>query len=371
MYRREELIAALDRADGVRDVFAAASSRLRRLVPFDAAIWMGADPATTLPSSPTRSENFLVSGGVDGCLRQWEREFLVEDVNLYGDLAQQPVPAGGLQLATRHRPARSARYRGFLRPHGFDDELRAALRVDGAAWGLVSLFRERGRPAFDARETELLAGLSAPLGEAVRERARRDVSPGGGDLPGPGLMMFAPDGDLVSYNDDALAWLDQLPDGGGEDERGGVRLPIVVMSTLMCARAVAQRREHRPARARLRAPGSGRWIVCHASCLRDADGRIGDTALVIEAAQAAEIAPIIVQAYELSARERQITELIAQGAGTADIAARLHLSAHTVRDYVKAVFDKVGVSSRGELVAKLFAEHYAPLHLDPSGLDRV
>jgi hypothetical protein len=47
----------------------------------------------------------------------------------------------------------------------------------------------------------------------------------------------------------------------------------------------------------------------------------------------------------------------------------LHLSAHTVRDHVKAVFDKVGVSSRGELVAKLFAEHYAPLHLDPSGHD--
>jgi DNA-binding CsgD family transcriptional regulator len=27
------------------------------------------------------------------------------------------------------------------------------------------------------------------------------------------------------------------------------------------------------------------------------------------------------------------------------MAARLHLSAHTVRDYVKAVFEKVGVSS--------------------------
>jgi hypothetical protein len=33
-----------------------------------------------------------------------------------------------------------------------------------------------------------------------------------------------------------------------------------------------------------------------------------------------------------------------------------------VRDHIKAVFGKVGVTSRGELVAKLFAEHYEPTH---------
>jgi hypothetical protein len=30
-----------------------------------------------------------------------------------------------------------------------------------------------------------------------------------------------------------------------------------------------------------------------------------------------------------------------------------------VRDYLKAVFEKLGVSSRGELVARLYGEHYA------------
>ena len=39
------------------------------------------------------------------------------------------------------------------------------------------------------------------------------------------------------------------------------------------------------------------------------------------------------------------------------IAAELGLSSHTVRDHVKAIFDKAGVSSRGELVARLFSEH--------------
>jgi DNA-binding CsgD family transcriptional regulator len=48
------------------------------------------------------------------------------------------------------------------------------------------------------------------------------------------------------------------------------------------------------------------------------------------------------------------------------MAQELLLSTHTIRDYVKQVFGKVGVTSRGELVAKLFAEHYGPdLHAEP------
>jgi hypothetical protein len=43
---------------------------------------------------------------------------------------------------------------------------------------------------------------------------------------------------------------------------------------------------------------------------------------------------------------------------------------YTVRDYVKTIFEKVGVSSRGELVAKLFAEHYAPIHTEPGARER-
>jgi DNA-binding CsgD family transcriptional regulator len=116
------------------------------------------------------------------------------------------------------------------------------------------------------------------------------------------------------------------------------------------------------ARARVRTR-RGTWLVCHASLLCDADDVLTGVAVVIEPASAAEVAPIIVQAYDLTDREQQITSLIARGAGTADIAEELFLSAHTVRDHVKAIFAKVGVNSRGELVARLFADHYEPVHL--------
>jgi DNA-binding CsgD family transcriptional regulator len=377
-HRREVLIEDAEQAQSVGDLFGAVSRRLRGLVPFDAAVWLATDPATSLPTAPTRAENLArLELEHRDCVRLWEREFLVEDVNLYRDLARADMPAAGLRMATGDRPARSPRFREQLRPWGFDDELRAVMRVDGSPWASVALMRESGRPAFDVSETELVASLSRPLAEALREHARpaRDA-PAGPDARGPGLVLFAPGGELISVNDDALGWLDELAwldetSPQFEDRTSfGIRLPLMVASTLVRARAIAEEREHGTARARLRS-GSGRWLVCHASCLRRRDGEIGNTALVIEPAKASEIAPIITQAYQLSARERQITQLIAQGCGTAEIAGRLHLSTHTVRDHIKAVFEKVGVSSRGELVATLFAEHYAPIHGDPATREQV
>lgn len=369
MTTREQLLARASEAKTVGELFAAASERLRRLVPFDAAVWLATDPATGLPTCPTRTEN-LSGFGVADCLRGWELEFMVEDVNLYGALARADAPAAGLRHATDDRPARSARYRELLRPHGLEDELRGVLRADGSPWGLVALFRHEGDAAFDAAEAETVACLSEPLAAAVRDHARPQADARAAKGHGPGLMVFAPSGELAMVNDDARAWLDELAGDGTRHNGFDVPLPMAVVSTLMRARAIAEERHRGSARARLRSRASGRWLVCHASCLRDADGALGETALVIEPATASEIAPIITQAYELSAREQQITQLIARGLGTAEIAQQLFLSTHTVRDYIKATFEKVGVSSRGELVARLFAEHYAPVHLD-GGIEHV
>jgi DNA-binding NarL/FixJ family response regulator len=98
----------------------------------------------------------------------------------------------------------------------------------------------------------------------------------------------------------------------------------------------------------------------HAACLRDRDGATQQTAIMIEPARRAEIASIIVELHELSAREQQVTQLLVRGLAIDEIAQTLWLSRHTVRDHIKSIFSKVGVTSRPELTAKLFAEQFLP-----------
>ena len=55
-------------------------------------------------------------------------------------------------------------------------------------------------------------------------------------------------------------------------------------------------------------------------------------------------------ANRLSAREREVLDLIASGATNAEIALRLHLSPWTVKEYTGAVYRKLEVRNRAEAV---------------------
>jgi DNA-binding NarL/FixJ family response regulator len=52
----------------------------------------------------------------------------------------------------------------------------------------------------------------------------------------------------------------------------------------------------------------------------------------------------------LSAREREVLALLAEGLGNKAIAARLGISSHTVKFHVAAILDKLGAGTRAEAV---------------------
>jgi DNA-binding NarL/FixJ family response regulator len=55
---------------------------------------------------------------------------------------------------------------------------------------------------------------------------------------------------------------------------------------------------------------------------------------------------------QLSPREREILNLLADGVSNATIAGMLYLSQKTVANHLSAIFQKLGVSSRGEAIVK-------------------
>jgi DNA-binding CsgD family transcriptional regulator len=258
-----------------------------------------------------------------------------------------------------------------MRPQGYADELRAVFRHGGLTWGVVGLYREPSRPAFDAADVAVMKGISATVASGLRSHVK-EMSPWLGQPQAPGLIVVDRDGHAVSANAEAVHWMRELWPISTElldAEPSAIELfelrtrdltvPTPLFALVARARAVADGRERVPARLRLR-DRRGRWLVLHASALSGpSQPGGGSVALVIEAAKSAEIAPIIIEAYALTARERDVLGAIARGGSTAEIAAELFLSPHTVRDYVKTVFEKFGVSSRSELVARLYGEHYS------------
>jgi DNA-binding CsgD family transcriptional regulator len=107
---------------------------------------------------------------------------------------------------------------------------------------------------------------------------------------------------------------------------------------------------------------TGTWVVLHGAGLVSTGSR--RVAVIIEPAHPARIFPLLMSAYGLTERERDVTRLILGGNSTSQIAGHLFVSQHTVQQHLKSIFDKTGVRSRRDLVGRIFYAHYEPRFRD-------
>jgi DNA-binding CsgD family transcriptional regulator len=327
----------------------AANRVLARAVPFEGACLLAMDPATLLPTAEV-VENGLPTAVMH---RLTEIEMREPDYNKFTTLARGRQPAASLCFTTGGDLYRSRRHRELHRPNGFEDELRVVLSDGTGTWGALTLLREIGRPHFTPTDIRFVASLAGRLAEGLRRAALISTigNPNGGDT---GLLVLAADGTVEMSNTAAIGWLEEL----GVADPSITGLPPVIRAIAGRAQAIAADRNGlRPALARI-GTRAGRWATVRGSLLGEGlDARV---AVLIEAAQPPELAPLIADAYGLTDRERQVTELVAQGLTTSQISASLHLSPYTVQDHLKAIFDKSGTNTRGDLVARIFFGHYLP-----------
>lgn len=319
--------------------------RLPAAIAFDCGFFAAADPATLLYTSAVRRH--MPAEASPAFIRT---ELTEHDVNQFRHLARAKDPVGWLDAATHDNRQSSLRYREAMRPFGLGDELRVALRLDGWCWGLLCLHRADAVAGFDQRDADLLAALAPHLAQGLRRSMVSDAAAQDWNDDGPGVVIVAPDRTVDAATPAAARWLEEL---ALLDAPTAIGLPTVVRAVIerLEAGATPSARGLIP-RARVRAP-SGRWLVVHASHLDNDEDR---AVVVIEPASPAALSTLVVAAYGLTAREAEVAQRVLAGLARKAIATELHISPHTVNDHVKAVFDKSGVSSAGQLRARLFSE---------------
>ena len=275
-------------------------------------------------------------------------EYLYEDVHDMASVARSPSAVSALHDAAGGDPSGSPRWLANMEMGG-DQELLVALRTkSGAAWGCLGLYREPGRPRFDATEQAFLRTVSPVLAEGVR-RALLIGEARDPDVPdAPGLLVLDEQLEVESATPGTAHWVSQLP-GDGE-------LPTAVIAVAgQALRTVDGVGEVAFART---LTDSGAWVVLHGAPLSGGDRR--RVAVIVEPAHPARITPLLMAAYGLTEREQEVTRRVLQGAATSEIADALVVSPHTVQEHLKNIFEKTGVRSRRDLVGKVFFTYYEP-----------
>jgi DNA-binding NarL/FixJ family response regulator len=74
------------------------------------------------------------------------------------------------------------------------------------------------------------------------------------------------------------------------------------------------------------------------------------------------------RALELSAREREILASLSRGSTNLDIAEALAISLFTVKNHVKRIFRKIGVSNRTQAAARFNQAMLHTARIDPAAM---
>lgn len=348
-------VAALGRRGLPRQqYYAEVTARLRRVFDCEAACWHTLDPETRMITSDAPDE--LISAGVfteatapEAGAKIVASEYFVSDFNTFAGLAARRVPVGILSQTTKGRPQRSMRYRELLEPSGIPFEMRAAFVTRGRAWGAVHLARRSDQSDFAPQDAAALAAITALVADGIRTSLRFDAAREPRGPSAPGLLILGPKNELEMVTPPARELLASME---AHEGTGGETAPAAVLALAGFVRAQPAGRGDAVA-----VPTSSGWVTLHASL---PDGPGNRVAIVLDRAVTAQSTAVRLETDGVTAREREIAVLLAQGLSNAEIARTLVLSPYTVQDHIKSLFEKAGVSSRQELVARIFLDEYLP-----------
>jgi DNA-binding CsgD family transcriptional regulator len=342
---RRELYELVDAGLPVEAFCAAAGLLIARAVPSAAGAaaeptWYALDPRSLLISGVFGPDCELDTAA------QMRWEYLDEDVNKSIDVVRNSSGVQTLAEVTDGNPWLSPIYRDYMHDHDLAQEMLVALRgASGQIWGTVRLNRSRATGAFDESDRQFMRSLAPCLAEGLKRGLLANAASEAPTPISPGLVIVDHRGLQVAMSAAARDWLALFPGSPQADDE----LPLAVQAVSFAALAGGWP----SAMLRLRLI-NGHWATVHGVLTEP--GIPGIVSVIIASAGREHLAPLTEAICGLTPRERQVAELTLSGQTTRRIAHRLEISPYTAQEHLRHIFSKVGVASRGELVAALFAE---------------
>lgn len=308
---------------------AEALDRLRQVVGFDWYAWVLTDPGTTVGVDPLAHLPDLAVLPTVVRLKYLTPTNRWTSLDCAATLGAQAVD--------------SSLWRDVQSSYGIADVASVVFRDRFGCWGFLDLWSSR--PYSDG-DVALLRHLAPTLTTSLRARQARTftvVSAAPDHFsPGPVVLLLTDDLNIVGQTGASQEWLRMLlPQPGG-------LAPIPASAYNVAAQLLAREQgidDHEPtARIHL---ADGLWVTLRASRVLPR----GEIAVTIEPTSPRDRLDVFARANGLSARERELLNLLAQGTDTVEAAARMSLSPHTVQDHLKSVFGKTGTRNRRVLLS--------------------
>lgn len=278
----------------------------------------------------------------------------------FRELVMFGQPTGNLRAWWQRGFEQSATYAAVFQPYGFKWVLDGVVRDAQRPYGCLLLIRKHDDPDFTRAEEAIVARVLPYLAHALRVEAQRPsrfVSAGRS-----ALVVCSADGEVLEWSAAAhrlaaLALVEEINldtrvEGGDfEQLRSALREVVLGIAARLRGDGPA---DEMPVLTRRTGWGE---FVFRGYTLQGQGGGAARVGLLIE-----QLVPIEahllerVNAAPLTPRQKEVALLSVKGTPNAQIAQALHISPHTLKDTMKAIYARLEVNCHQQLVERLSAD---------------
>lgn len=249
------------------------------------------------------------------------------------------------ELTPPDRLARDPYWTDVLLASDLRYEVQVSCASGGRSWGHICLRRRPEAGPFAGHELRLLASLVPHLTAGLRAAATRAAvaaSPGSAT----GVVVLGPAGDIELVNGAAERLFVRPAPGTRHSYPSAVEIVAG-----MLARTFAEAGAAVVPALTVTDPASAEVYWLRAERVVGGDGRARGLLLLERACPPDQTDAL--RALGLSPREAEVALALVRGQTAFEAAAELGISAHTVQDHTRHLYEKLGVHSRQELAARL------------------